>query len=117
MVDFNKNIGNLNELEVNDYIRNLFKNEIAFTTSEIYKMQDEIKRLIKIEWEYHKVLEVYKEMLKDQEKGIIKKVCEKISKDFNKFVDDKLGDIGIEHITLNIEDVNFYLIDIQSLEN
>ena len=78
MIDFNKNIRNLNELEVNDYIHNLFKNEIAFTSSEIYKMQDEIKRLTKIEWEYYQVLEVYKEMLKDKEKEII----EKISKDF-----------------------------------
>lgn len=80
MIDFNKNLRNLNEEQLNNYITNLFKNEIAFGSQEIYLMQEEIKRLKRIEWEYYETLKTYREMLEDNTKQVRNEVVEKIKK-------------------------------------
>lgn len=58
----------------------------------------------------------YKVVIKTDNQTAIDEL-EKVFRDFNKKVDDEFGDNDINYITLDIEDVNFYLQDkIKSLK-
>lgn len=52
------------------------------------------------------------EHLDDYTKQVRKEVCEEIFRDFNRKVDDEFGDNDTKYITLDVEDVNFYLKDL-----
>ena len=67
------------------YEINITKNEIEELNSNVSKMQSDIE--------------------------FVAKQLEQIFLDFNKKVDDEFGDIDIKYITLDVEEVNFYLKD------
>lgn len=50
--------------------------------------------------------------LSDYTKQVRKEVCEEIFRAFNKKIDDEFGDNDTKYITLDVEDVNFYLKDL-----
>lgn len=48
----------------------------------------------------------------DHTKQVRKEVCEEIFRAFNRKIDDEFGDNDTKYITLDVEDVNFYLKDL-----
>lgn len=65
-----------------------------------------------VEYSHSIVVKSLQEYLAEHDKQVRKEVCEEIFRDFNRKIDDEFGDNDIKYITLDVEDVNFYLIDL-----